>query len=164
MKQSIRYFSIGLLTASSIILILIYFIGFQDKDPVKPSLEELTAAVEDEGHYVINESEYISLSVNKEQVSEAPADKPEEETEEEPEEDVSDDTGESEIKTYTLKVEPNMLGPTISQLLADNGIIDDADAFSQYLEKKNYAPYIQLGEHELTSNMNHFEIAEEIAK
>jgi len=57
-----------------------------------------------------------------------------------------------------------MLGPTVSKLLLDHQIIDDAEKFNRYLEVEGYAPYIQIGEHELTSDMSYYEIAEKIAK
>lgn len=68
-----------------------------------------------------------------------------------------------ETITYTLSIEPNMLGPKISQLLQDNKIIDDAEEFNRYLELEGYAPYIQLGDYEVSNDMDFSELAKIIA-
>lgn len=178
MKQPIRYFSIGLFTASLISLLTFIFYD-QPNTNIDQSIDELITEIENEGYHVLTESEYISFSVNKENNAESTEndvtdnnsdDVDEEknqgkETEKEDEENQEDDKDNSEdVKTYTLVVEPNMLGPTISNLLYEHDIIDDAEEFNRYLEVEGYAPYIQLGEHKLSSDMSHFEIAETIAK
>lgn len=87
-------------------------------------------------------------------------DKPKDDSNDNKENSNNDD---EEVITYTLSVESNMLGPDISQLLEENKIIDDAEAFNRYLELEGYAPYIQLGDHKVSSDMSHAELAEKIA-
>lgn len=179
MKQPIRYFSIGLLTASLIILIVVSLFDKQDDHANEGSVDEMIATLTDEGYHVLSSSEYISLSVATDSQDSNETDegevenKEEKNSNEEPDEvdtkDADATEGEEdeeveEIHKYTLTVEPNMLGPTVSQLLQDNNIIDDADEFNRYLETEGYAPYLQLGDHELTSDMSNYEIAEVIAK
>jgi len=181
MKQPIRYFSIGLLTASLIILIIVSFFDKSDNHASEGSVDEMIATIKDEGYHVLSSSEYISLTVAEvpeedndvdadETENNATEDSNEAQTENDPEVEDSDDTEvedteESvEANEYTLTIEPNMLGPTISQLLEDNNIIDDADEFNRYLESEGYAPYLQLGDHDVSSDMTLYEIAEVIAR
>lgn len=77
-------------------------------------------------------------------------------------ENEDEETNEEVATTYTLEVKPNMLSPEVSQLLVDNEIIDDAEAFTTYLEDEDYSKYIQLGKHDVSSGMSFNELAEEI--
>ena len=176
MKQPIRYFSIGLLTASLIILIIVYFFDKPDNHANEGSVDEMIATIKDEGYHVLSSSEYISLTVaevpeedNDVDVdadvtknNETEEDSNEAQTENDPK--VEDTEEPEEAHEYTLTIEPNMLGPTISQLLEDNNVIDDADEFNRYLETEGYAPYLQLGDHDVSSDMTLYEIAEVIAR
>lgn len=83
------------------------------------------------------------------------------EKEDQKEED-SDKKDEKKVYKYTLTVVPNMLGPDVGKLLEENKIIKNAADFAKYLEDNNYSRYIQLGDHKLTSEMTHYEIAEKI--
>lgn len=177
MKQPIRYFAIGLLTASLVLLIVVSFVDKPDTDITELSVEELSEALQEKGYHALPSDEYISLSMNKQPEEEEEQkdkdkdkdkdekqDKEEEEKEAEDKEADKKDEEQSDVQKYTLNIEPNMLGPTISKLLKEHKIIDDEDAFNRYLETEGYAGYIQLGEHELSSDMSDFEIAEKIAK
>lgn len=67
MKQPIRYFSIGLLTASLLLLITYYFSKPKAEVPTiseSETIDEMILTLEDEGYRVITESEYISFAVN----------------------------------------------------------------------------------------------------
>jgi len=174
MKLPIRFFSIGLLTAT--IILLITFIFFEQSDASNNlTVEDMVSQIEEEGYHVLTNEEYITFSVNKDQNQKEDEDKAEENDAKDKEEnDKTDDANENEeddkdqdeskVHTYTLVVEPNMLGPTISKLLEDHKIIEDAEKFNRYLEVEGYAPYIQIGEHELSSDMSNYEIAETIAR
>jgi|SRR5690625_2598356 len=182
MKQPIRYFSIGLLTASLIILVVVSLFDKQDGHTSEGSVDEMIATLKDEGYHVLSSSEYISLSVTEEPEDSHDADENEaedstkdEEKNAKQDEDENENTDDTvvedneeedieEVHKYTLTIEPNMLGPTISDLLKDNKIIDDADEFNRYLETEGYAPYLQLGDHKLSSDMSYYEIAEVIAR
>src|SRR5690625_1009091 len=179
MKLPIRYFSIGLFTATIILLIIFTFFYDSKSDSENLSIDDLILKIEDQGYHVLTEAEYITYSVAKDNNDESTEDQPQKEDEnsdqdekssDEKQEDTQDEKEdkskeeEEEIFTYTLVVEPNMLGPTVSKLLLDHQIIDDAEKFNRYLEVEGYAPYLQIGEHELTSDMSYYEIAEKIAK
>ncbi|UJL48363.1 hypothetical protein KFZ58_10425 [Virgibacillus sp. NKC19-16] len=178
MKQPVRSFSIGLFTAGIIMLIGVYFFDTPSNDAEQLPSDEMIPALEEEGYHVLTESEYISLSVNdgnnnessdsdeSTATGETEDDESEDQNTEESQEDGSeeDDTTDEDSETsYTLNIEQGMDSATISSLLAENDIIDDADEFSQYLNEEGYGVYIQIGEHELSSDMSFYEIAELIA-
>lgn len=175
MRQPIRYFSIGLFTAS---VITLAFSFFTDENEAKSlSLDEMITAIQDDGYRVISESDYISLAVNG---SEDEGEKKKEEKKENKEKEKDEakanekkdkkkdkqdkEKEEEEVFTYTLHVKPDMVAPTIAELLVENKIIDDAASLSKYLEDEGYSKYIQLGKHKLSSDMSKKEIAEEITK
>lgn len=217
MKLPIRFFGVGLLTASLIFAISMYF--FNDSSPSleEESIENIAAHLEEEGYYVVTQEEYISFAVkeneaqnkeNKEvaekvkisdtqedmKISDTKKDenvkdeaskssekenkdqhnkkKKDEEKDQKPKKKKKKDEEKDQkpkkkkkkkkVYKYTLTVEENMLGPTISKLLVKNKIIDDADAFTNYLEEKDYSRSIQLGDYKLNSDMTFYEIAEKI--
>src|SRR5690625_416112 len=183
MKQSIRYFAVGLLTSS---VILFFAFSFMVESAIKVedgSSEELIEAVEADGYHVLSSSEYISLSTKAtgEEESEEEtddkddADKKEEKVDKKSKDekkskktkkksDKKDKKDKDKVHKYTINIKENMLAPTISDLLKQNKIIDNAADFNKYLEDKGYAGYVQLGKHKVNSDMSYKEIAEEIAK
>src|SRR5690625_618591 len=68
MKYPIRYFSIGLFTASMIVLIG-YFLSGPATTSVDETVDEMIDIVEKEGYRVISESEYISLATSKNELN-----------------------------------------------------------------------------------------------
>lgn len=178
MKQPVRSFSIGLFTAGLIMLIGVYFFDTPSNEAEQVASDEMIPALEEEGYHVLTESEYISLSVNdgnnsdstdsdENTASEESGDgESGDQDTEESQEDGSEEyntTEEGTETTYTLNIEQGMDSATICSLLAENDIIDDADEFSRYLKEEGYGLYIQIGEHELSSDMSFYEIAELIA-
>src|SRR5690625_5872282 len=81
MKQPIRYFSIGLLTATIISLITFLFLYEPTSDATDFSIDELITEIEKEGFYVLTESEYISYAVQKDQLKDNNDDEDEQESE-----------------------------------------------------------------------------------
>src|SRR5699024_3509721 len=100
MKHTIRSFSVGLLIAGLIMLVVFYIADDTITDQADLSVEEMIAGVESEGYRVITESEYISYSVgngkeeNEERTDEESA--PEEEQDNEEEEIDEEDNDEEE--------------------------------------------------------------------
>lgn len=189
MKQPIRYFAIGLLTASLVLLIVVSFFDKPDTDVTDLPVEELTEVLQQKGYHVLSSAEYITLSMNSQPEATEKEDKKEKKDKEEKDEKEQDkkdkdqekdknkdqeketdkkddkkDDKQPEVHKYTLTIEPNMLGPTISKLLKEHKIIDDVDAFNRYLETEGYAGYLQLGDHKVSSDMSNYEIAEKIAR
>lgn len=69
MKYPIRYFSIGLFTASLILLIGYFFFEPKETMSEEGQLEDLIASIEKEGYRVITESDYISLATAKNELN-----------------------------------------------------------------------------------------------
>lgn len=164
MKQPIRSFSIGLLTSSIILLIVLVFFDQPNTKSNELSVDEMISAIETDGYHVLSEPEYIALSVNvaDSKDSDKKQDEPSESMDKEKK---SDDTSEEQEKiTYTLKVKADMMPPSVIDLLVENNIIDDATKFNQYLEEHELSTLIQIGEHQLTNEMSISEVAEEITK
>lgn len=188
MKQPLRYFSIGLLTASVILFVFYQFLGSKELTE-EESIDEMIANIETEGFRVIPESEYIALSVFKHEDDKEQSDNDEDKDESknkekeiteqkkekkesdkkddkasEKEEDKKEKKEKKKAESYTLTIKENMMPSTISELLAENKIIKDATKFSQFLEDEGYSPRVQIGKHKLNSDMSHREIAEELIK
>jgi PleD family two-component response regulator len=89
-----------------------------------------------------------------------------EEEEEEAEENESEeneseeDEEEESPSTVLLTIEAGMASSHISNILEEEGLVDDAESFNSYLLEHDYSLYIQLGEHELETGMSYYEIAE----
>lgn len=199
MKQPIRFFSIGLLIAS-VIMLIVYIIDDPStiqSDENDLNTDEMIQALEVEGFHVLSSSEYIKLSVGDDDTeqddsstdkngkdkdkdknnkdsskkddkdkdqSDDDSDRTDKGADNDDDSDANnDDSDEEDTVTYTLTVSENMLGPDVSELLYDNKIIDDAEKFNRYLEVEGYAPYIQLGDHKVSSDMSFEELAEKIA-
>src|SRR5699024_12594356 len=63
MKLPIRFFGVGLLTASIIFSITLYFFNDKEANLDEISIEDLSAYLVTEGYHVITQEEYISLAV-----------------------------------------------------------------------------------------------------
>lgn len=185
MKQPIRAFSIGLFTASAILLVIfLFFQGDNTAEDRTYPLDELTEKVEEKGYRVVSEEDYITLSlVNDEQKtanakdndSKVAAQEEKNKTEakkedkdnnaDKPKEDKKEkDSNKEAPKTYTLKIEEHMMPSEASKLLEKNKIIKNASDLDKYLEDNNISTRIQIGEHKLTSDMTIAEVANVITK
>src|SRR5690625_2276658 len=153
MKQPIRFFATGLLTAT-LLLFIIYLMVEKPQTDNQLTIDDMIKEVEDEGFHVLTKSEYITYSVEKNQNvakqnedensdsdpedhingenKEKEAKEKNEEEKEKKETDKKEDKSSEKEKEdskeykYTLTIEENMLGPTISDLLVEHNIIDDA--------------------------------------
>lgn len=184
MKQIVRSFSVGLFAAGIIMLIMFYF-SDTSNSAEDLELEELVPLVEEKGHRVVSEEEYIALSVQSEDNGEST---------EESQQDANNNTNDSETETedneaadedersedegseneesaeeennepveYTLEINSGMASSEIGSVLAENDIIDNASDFTSYLEEHDYTLEVKAGEHEVSSDMSFYELAEEI--
>jgi|SRR5699024_1083944 len=183
MKIPIRYFSIGLLTASIIILIF-FFINdepMQDTDAL--SVEELADAIESKGYRVISEDDFISYSLyldeeNAKKLEEEEKQKKKEKENNNKEKDVDKDEDnkkedadeadkdkekeedKEETKTVTISVEQGFVSQDIAKALKADNIIDNEAEFVKYMEDNEYSPYIQIGKFQVTSDMDLKQLAE----
>lgn len=65
---------------------------------------------------------------------------------------------------FLLMIEPGMTSSDVSERLLKGKIIDDQNAFNQYLIDYGYSTSIQVGEYTLTPDMTFEEIAKTITK
>lgn len=176
MKKPIRYFAIGLFTASLILFIASYFLE-PEIITEEESIDQLISSIEASGYRVISESEYITLSVSTKEKVESDQEKEEEketvkknddkkeQVEKEPKDESKEKTEEEKkVIKYTLTIKENMLPSIVADLLAENKIVDNAKEFNKYLEDEGYSQRIQIGKHNVTSDMSMKEIAEELIK
>lgn len=181
MKQPVRFFAIGLFTASFIIFIIFLF-NNTSNDASDLTVEQMIESIETDGYRVITEEDYISYTINKDQIqqNEIEDEKKAKEKKREKKDDKkagqdkqqADPSSKQEkekpeektVKSYTVKVKSGMMPEEIAKLLEKNDIIDDAFSFSTYLEDNGYSPYVQIGSFKVKSDMSRKEIAELITK
>jgi len=173
MKYYIRAFAIGLFTASAALLIIYFAAGGTTGNAKSMSRTEMTDKLKEQGYRVVTESEYITLKVKKDEQRQSQngqtktqdkAEKKNAKATKDPAKADKDDKEKQESKTFTLHIASGMATSEISEMLQDNGIIKDANAFDKYLEKHNLAKYIQLGKHTLSSDMDQAAVAKELTK
>lgn len=180
MKQPLRYFSIGLLTATVILVIVFLLINNTGDNKNKMTTDEMIDALKEDGYRVLTDSDYMTLALSGEQTEEeedadadAEAEDKEEaddesseessdEKEESDEDDAEDADEESDKITYTINIKENMYVPEVTKLLEEKKIISDADKFTKYLEDEGFAEYIQLGKHDVDNKMSERELAKAI--
>ncbi|QST01937.1 endolytic transglycosylase MltG [Pontibacillus sp. ALD_SL1] len=63
-----------------------------------------------------------------------------------------------------MSIQEGMVPEDISQALAENNIIKDAEAFRQYLTENEFSRYIQIGEYTVVDQMSFLEIAKIITR
>lgn len=168
MKQSIRYFSLGLFISALLLFGYNFFMEGSLGTNSSQSVQEMVASVEEEGYHVLSEKEYVSFTLQKEKLEESAEKKPED-TKKEDDKDTKNDNDETstnkeepeeEVKKVSLKTGDGIFTPQIADVLIENDIIDDRDKFIEYMDDNDYSSYIQLGTFEITSEMNTKEIAE----
>lgn len=193
MKHIVRSFSVGLIAAGLVTLLVFYTFGDSTSDEVTYSTEEMITLIEEDGYRVVTADEYISYTVtnaqkdkdaaNTEEESgeetEAKNENQDEETsneeadakeeteevvEEEEVEEVEEETVEEEtVTTVSINIPSGMASLDVSRLLENENVVDDAEEFNEYLLQNGYSQRVQLGSHELTTDMSFFEVAEALS-
>jgi outer membrane biosynthesis protein TonB len=127
----------------------------EEEEDTSAETDEDEEEVEEEKEDQTDEEDEVEDSDEREEsADEEEANEPEQEQEEEQEEDTP--------QTVTIQIESGMASSQISRMLENEGLIEDAEAFNQYLQEHDYSLRVQLGEHELVTGMSHYEIAEEL--
>lgn len=183
MKQSMRFFAIGLLTASLILLGFYFMLNGSQASSKNIPLEEMIEQIESSGHRVITEKEFIAYTLSNENESEKKdadekkddktSDKKEEEQKEKDKKDKDkdkkdtdkkdkkkDDEKKDKVVKAKFTTKDGVVTQDIADILIDKKIIDDRQKFLDYLDDNNYSPYIQIGTFEVDSDMSMKEIAE----
>ncbi|MDC3413385.1 hypothetical protein NC797_10670 [Aquibacillus sp. 3ASR75-11] len=149
MKQTVRAFALGLLSAT-ILLSIPFLLDYRSKETTKnnyPSTEQMILALEEDGYNVSK----LSSEVVDEETSEK-------------ENDEMDNSGEKVEISYTLTIEPGMTTNAIVNELFDANVIDDEQAFLTFLAENEYGTKIQPGEFYFNREMTYEEIAIVITK
>lgn len=166
MKRTIRAFSLGLFSAGLIIIAVILINGETSVSRMNAEelpLEEMIDIMKEEGYRVVTEEEYISISVT-DQDGQANTDEQETADQNEDEDENKEDSEEGEIEKYTLPIKEGMASSEIGELLEENNIIESSSDFNKYLIDEGFHQRVQLGEFEVTSDMDFKAIAEEITR
>ncbi len=183
MKQSMRFFAIGLLTGSLILLGFYFMLNGSQASSKDIPLEEMIEQIESSGHRVITEKEFIAYTISNEDESkdkdadekkdDKASDKKEEEQKEKDKKDKDkdkkdkdkkdkkkDDDKKDKVIKAKFTTKDGVVTQDIADILVDKKIIDDRQKFLDYLDDNNYSPYIQIGTFEVDSDMSMKEIAE----
>ncbi|WP_163103404.1 endolytic transglycosylase MltG [Peribacillus alkalitolerans] len=166
-KRSIQSFAGGIIFATTIIAGYHYF--FEKQPTIQ--LEEAMKIIEEHGMTIEktkqHEATKKSIEEKKTPTETESTNKKEEpneasNTEGNEEKPTADKKEEEKASSLTLTIEPGMNPETIASLLEKQGIIQDKNAFTDYLEKNNLSTKVQLGEYVLTKNMSISQIAKTI--
>lgn len=147
-KRGLQGLAVGIFFTTAL---LTYFYFFQTKEveshkdeteipKIEMSSEEMMDKLAEQGFVVLEEDEYQSLLKAKEEIEN------EEKTEQSHHHDV-------------LIVQPGMNGTQVAELLHELKIIDNPEAFIQYLIDQKLTTKIEVGEFKLHSGMSYDEIA-----
>ena len=169
LKQFVRAFALGLLVASGVFAVTYYMDAPSTAMDEAAMKEELTK----NGYYIYDENmnstiidlqtqiemlenEMVELKHSEEKdTTQLPTDSTagDDETTQGPDDATTDVTD-----TVLISIVAGMQVPEVAQLLIDNQIIEDQNAFITYLEQSERSRYIQVGDFELHSNMSIEEI------
>lgn len=192
MKQPIRYFSIGLIVASLALFVVYKFIDKPQENVDSVEIETLISTINDHGYHVMEESEYIRLSVlqdsmddedednnkkdddkkkdtdkekeDKDTDKKEEKDKDKEDENKDKDDDKEKDEKEESTVKYSIKIDPDMLPTDVSNLLEEKNIIKDASKFNTFLEDNDYSQLIQIGTFDVSSDMSQEEVAKVITR
>lgn len=166
MKQSLRFFSLGILVSA--ILLLGYTLFFSgDLKQADPSVEEMSDSLSDQGYRVVSEDEYVKYTLDKDKPSNSEendeTDKEDEDEKEKDESDNNDDKKDKDKKKEkaTIKTESGVVAPDIAEDLVEEKIIkkDEKDDFAAYMDDEGYSEKVQLGKFKVDSDMDFKELA-----
>ncbi|CQR46850.1 YceG-like family protein [Paraliobacillus sp. PM-2] len=160
MKQILRSFAAGLLTAT-LILSVIYLIEKNETSQNKENTlttNQMKQALETQG-YIISADSDVTQKEDEHYETEKESDKLNEPVVEEN----NQNSEPEEVRIFTLTIEPGMTISEVAEKLVHAKIIQNKNALTTYLQENNYATNIQIGNFELTSKMSIEEISNTIA-
>ncbi|MYL47955.1 hypothetical protein GLV98_00595 [Halobacillus litoralis] len=146
MKQWIRSYALGLLTAVLVFSISYWNTGDTSSKVVKKEYEteELIQQLESEGYQTLTMDEWNTLKAR---------DSKEVSTRTSPKDPVT---------TFSMDIVSGTTTNDISEKLIQANIIEDAAEFESFMKDNDYSRYIQIGQATLNSGMSLQEIAEAI--
>lgn len=172
MKQSLRFFSLGILASALLLLGYTLFFG-GDLKQADSSVEEMSDSLSEQGYRVVSEDEYIKYTMDKEQSTDTKESdksdkKDEKEAKQKKEKENNDDKEDEEDKNKdkkkekaTIKIDSGVVAPDIADDLVDEKIIkkDERDDFVEYMDGEGYSEEVQLGKFKVDSDMDFKELA-----
>ncbi|KGP91966.1 aminodeoxychorismate lyase [Pontibacillus chungwhensis BH030062] len=161
MKHTLRAFALGLLTATSLLAFAYSQQGVNEAKATDPSKAEAKALLEEKGYVVVTENKWTKLN-EASSGKETNSNTQKEQAEKEATKNTASEP--SNVKAYKLSIQEGMVPEDISQALAENNIIEDAEAFRQYLTENEFSRYIQIGEYTVVNQMSFLEIAKIITR
>lgn len=182
MKQSIRFFSIGLLTASLVLLGFYYFLGDSKASVSNVPVEDMIAEIESNGHRVITEKEFISYTLNNEtkadtdekdakdnkdnkqekSSNEKSADNKKSSSKDKKKDNKKKEDDKDDIIKAKFTTKDGVVTQEVADILVDEKIIKDRQKFLKYMDDNGYSEYLQVGTFEVSSDMSMKELAEVI--
>ncbi|QGH34935.1 hypothetical protein GI584_13180 [Gracilibacillus salitolerans] len=158
MKQITRAFSLGLLVAAVIIGVTYYLEKpEQAQSTTSPTIYESIQQIEDDGYYVYDED--LESKVDElEQKIEGLQQNTDNEL------DGMEDDTEDQTEETTITIESGMTIQEIVELLDDNELLSDENAFITYLEENELGRFIQTGEFSLHNDMTIEELANTLTR
>lgn len=189
MKQSLRFFSLGLFVSALLLFGFNFFFGGSDSLS-NATVDELEAALHEEGYRVVSEDDYITYTMKKEQTqNESEKDtkdtskekaketnkKDKQDSEKEQDKDKKTDSKKKDEKDKneededkdkvvkaSFKTKAGVVSPEIADTLIDKKIIkkNERDKFIKYMDSNGHSEYIQLGTFKVNSDMSYKEIAD----
>lgn len=186
MKQSLRFFSLGLLVSALLLFGFNFF--FEGSDSISnASVDDLKAALHEEGYRVVSEEDYVTYTLKKDEAQNKSDEASKDEAEETDKKDIQESTKNTDKKEdkdekadkkkedkekedkdkvvkATIKTKAGVVSPEIADDLVDKKIIkkNERDKFVKYLDDNGYSEYIQLGTFKVNSDMNFKELAETV--
>jgi hypothetical protein len=149
MRDLLRGIALGVLLATGI-LTFVYYTNTQEVI-VKEKDYTVEAAVSylQKQDYEVVKKDPIKLNVSQ----------PEELEETENLEKETEESVEEKEMEYQLVIERGMSSIAVAELLYENGIVDDASKFNDYLEENDFEGIIRVGTYQLNEQMSYKEIA-----
>ncbi|WP_440895855.1 hypothetical protein ACS127_15090 [Amphibacillus sp. Q70] len=167
MKQLLRTYALGLLTATAIIGI--YYFYFMDNEPnsieVDMTEAEMVSSLETAGYYIYETDPIISSPVDQEIEDDSAED--EQAEDENNDTDISEENSRSDEandhNSFILTIEPGMTISQVADYLMIANLIESRSEFTSYLADNDYGTNIQVGQFELNREMSLDEVVDTIA-
>ncbi|MFD2925975.1 endolytic transglycosylase MltG [Halobacillus naozhouensis] len=139
MKQTVRSFSIGLM-AATLMLSIFYWVEPREMSGKTPQLSEndMISKLKSDGYHIFTEAQLENVKNEAKATQETTK---------------KTDTPEKRPGKVTFSIASGMSSTEISQMLADAGLIDDVEAFDEYMRNQELSRYIQIGEYEVPKGM-----------
>lgn len=168
-KTGFQAFAAGMIVATSVLGITYFFSDNQsataDTSKQKITESEVESYLTNNGKISIETEEYEQLLASKEAVQQSKTEQ--KETTENVETPTSKEPAkekEEQAETYKFYVRAGMTTNQISDILEQNGIIEDSFAFDQFLIKGGYHKKIQLGTFHVKKGMDYYQLADVLTK